>query len=198
MHAAVAKREPLFFPTSLRDFCFLRLHLAVSRLPPRLSSSHLTHYTSPTHLYSSHTLLTRLPVAWQAQYTEPPEGAAARLVATHPAALIHTTHHTPLISNNSSHTTHLSPVIIPHHTHLRPFISYHSSHSTHHTTTHYIIAHRSSHTTHLIPLIPQHSSHTTHLTTLILRHSSLTSHFTALKHALLILHHSAHPKLIFR
>ena len=102
------------------------------------------------------------------------------LVATHPTALIHTTHLTPLISHHSSHTTPLTPLLshhsshtthltplIPHHslhtTHLRPLINYtplisdHSSHSTHHTTAH------------LTPLLSQHSSHnhSSHTTQLI-------------------------------
>ena len=101
----------------------------------------------------------RLLFAWQTQYTEPPEGAAARILAGWAAAALHSAlpHHslhttdlTPAIAqhssrNQSAHTTHLSPVI-PHHTHLKLFISYPSSHSTNHTTAYLA-------TTDLTPLI---------------------------------------------
>ena len=101
----------------------------------------------------------RLLFAWQTQYTEPPEGAAAWILAGWAAAALHSAlpHHsllttdlTPAIAqhssrNQSAHTTHLSPVI-PHHTHLKLFISYPSSHSTNHTTAYLA-------TTDLTPLI---------------------------------------------
>ena len=106
-----------------------------------------------------------MQISWQAQYTEPPGPAAARVVAAgtrlpfvwqaqHLANLegrfrgrhstLCTTHHTPLILQDSSHTTH------------------HTLLSLHH----------SSHTTHLTPLITHHSSRTTHHTLLITHHSS--------------------------
>ena len=50
------------------------------------------------------------------------------------------------------------------------------------------ISHHSSHTTHLTPLISHNSSHTTHLTQLILHHSSHTPHLTPL-----ISHHEFTP-----
>ena len=96
----------------------------------------------------------------------------------------HTTHPSPVIPYHSSHTTHLSPVT-PHHTHLKPFISYHSSHSTHHTTAHLT-------TTHLTLLIKLHSSHTIHPTALIPHNSYLTSHLIPFISQPLISHHLLH------
>ena len=71
-----------------------------------------------------------------ARYTEPPEGAAARILAGWAAAALHSA-----LPHHSLHTTDLTPPIAQHSsrnqsahtTHLSP-VSYPSPHSTHHTT----------------------------------------------------------------
>ena len=146
--------------------------------------------------------------AWQAQYREPPEGAAARLVAAGRrwAArwLLRGRRSTesllkellrawsplgaagPFITHHSSHTIHHTPFITHHSTHTThhtPFITDHSSHTTHHTP---FITHHSSHTIHHTPFITHHSTHTTHHTPLITDHSSHTT-----RHTPLITYHSS-------
>ena len=149
----------------------------------------------------------RLPVARQAQYTEPPEGVAARICAAVAGSLLRGRRNTQsflkelrrvwslcgrgwLLRGRRNTQSVLKELLCGRYnqssltTHLISLISHRSAHSTHHTTAHPtpLISHHSSHTTHLTPLISQHSSHstphTTHFPPVIPYHSSHTAHLS--------------------
>ena len=109
----------------------------------------------------------------------------------------HTTHLTPLILHHPSHTTQITPPILHHpsHTaHLAPPISHHPSHTAHTPPILRILsastrAKNPSHTTHLTAqLISHHPSCTNTTTHLTLRHPSCTTSQTTISH------HPSHSK----
>ena len=198
--------------------------------------------------------------SWQTQYTEPPEGAAARIVAGWAAAplcvadavhraswrscgadcrrlsrgfslrgrrntqsllrelrrgflpagpqqlctaLFHTTHYTPLISHQPSHSIHRATSqltqLISHQSSLTTLISNYSSHIppptaliTQPLISQPLISHHLSYSAQLTQLISHQSSYTIHLTPLIWNHSSHTTPLTALITQPLMTHHSLH------
>ena len=123
---------PIFVPLiSYHLFYLINLNSHIYCISQLIS---LTYYSYITHSQTiSHTVL----LVWQAQYPEPPERAAASVVATgsllcgtrggeplHAVSLIschscHTTHLTPLISYHSSHTTYLTPLISNQPSHIK-------------------------------------------------------------------------------
>ena len=144
--------------------------------------------------------------AWQVQYREPPEGAAARLVAAGRRSAARW-----LLRGKRSTESLLKELLrawsplgaagpragfcvagAVQRASWRSFCALgrrwaplgHSSHTTHHTP---FITHHSSHTTRHTPLITHHSSQTIHHTPLITHHSSHTTHHTPF-----ITHHSSH------
>ena len=98
-----------------------------------------------------------------------------------------TTHLTPLISHNSSHTIHLTHNS-SHTIHLTQFISHNSCHTqliSHNSSHTQLISHNSSHTTHLI----HNSSHTQFIS-----HNS--SHTQLISQTTHLLHNSSHTQPI--
>ena len=132
----------------------------------------------------------RLLSAWQAQFLEPPERVAARLVAVgrgsclldYPTTFSHCASRITIFFNDedSSHITHRAL-----------FISHRQSKTTIRSHLALLISHHPSHTTHPIlhtshypstPLISQHSSYATYLTSFVSDHTYFITHCTHLLH----------------
>ena len=165
------------------------IHLAQTPHTKRLLVEWLVQYTEPPQGAAARVVLLFARLAWQVQYTELPEGSArGRLVGAAGGCVAGALHR-----GSGKELLRAWPPLILQHSSTR-LITHHSSHATHRATfiTQPVISHNSSLTSHPSP----RSSHTTPLKPLITQplithRSSHTTHPTA--HPIqLISHQSSH------